>query len=273
MGILSLFSQSLANDKYVFLDVETTGLYPLLDDKIIEIALIKTNKGKIIDTYNTFINPMIPIPIEASSINNISDDMVKDAPVFDKELSETILDFLDDHILVAHNAPFDIGFLSAEFGRTGFTFERWKSLDTLKIANNLFAGQRNRLENIMRRYSIMPDGNLHRALADTDALRKVFFELIEESEIRSKNIDEIIKIYGFQGNNLHRFIPAIVRESIIEKKVINGQYRKRDGNLIDLSVLPKSAVWVDNKWFLLAEELNNSKYLYLYCENFYNITN
>ncbi len=272
MGLFSLFSQSLANEKYVFFDLETTGLNPLQGDKIVEIAVIKTHKGKVIDTFSTMINPEMPIPESATKINNITNDMVKDSPVFDNDFCSKIIDQIQDSILIAHNASFDLGFLSIELGRNGITFERWKSIDTLKIANKLFAGQKNKLENIMRRYNIMPDGTLHRAFSDTDILRKIYFELIEESEIRSMNIDEMLKEFGYQGNNVQRFIPAIIREAIIEKKILNGQYRTRDNNLMDLSVLPISSVWYDGKWYLFAKRIDNKQSIFLFCDNYFNVT-
>src|SRR4030042_4984594 len=118
------------------------------------------------------INPEFPIPKEVTKINNITDDMVKDSPVFDKKYGEKIIDFIGDYILVAHNASFDLSFLSVELGRNGVLFERWKAIDTLKIAAKVFPNQKNKLENIMRRYNIMPEGDVHRALVDTDVLKK-----------------------------------------------------------------------------------------------------
>ena len=61
MSIFSLFSQTLVKENYVFFDVETTGLYPLSGDRIIEIAMIKTSKGNIVDTIEMTINPNMSI--------------------------------------------------------------------------------------------------------------------------------------------------------------------------------------------------------------------
>ncbi len=273
MSIFSLFSNTLAKQNYIFFDIETTGLYPLANDKIIEIAMIKTSKGEIIDTIETMINPGCLIPKEVTKINNISDEMVKDSPVFDKKFGEKLIDFISDYILVAHNASFDLGFLSVELGRNGIIFERWKAIDTLKIASKVFPNQKNKLENIMRRYNIMPEGDVHRALVDTDVLRKIFYEFLEESEIRTKAIEQLIKEYGYQGQYLHRSIPAIIRESIIENKIVNGNYRRRDGSLIELSILPIAPVWVENKWFLLGKEKKSKKEIIIFCDNFTEISN
>lgn len=268
MGVFSLFSQSLVKEDYVFFDVETTGLFPLDGEKIIELAMIKTSKGNIVDTYETFINPQMPIPQESTRVNNITNEMVKDAPILDAEMAKNILNFIDNSILVAHNASFDLSFLSIEFGRIGISFEGWKAIDTLKIASTLFPSQRNRLENLIRRYNIMPEGDLHRALVDTDSLRRVFFELLEESEIRSNTIDQLIKNYGFQGQHVHRSIPADFREALVEKKIIKGRYKKRTGENIDLTVLPISPVWLNNRWYLLVKYEQSDNFVTLNCGSF-----
>ena len=208
-----------------------------------------------------------------TKINNITDDMIKDSPCFDHKLGEKILDFIDDYILVAHNAAFDIGFLSVELGRVGISFERWRAVDTLKIAAKIFPGQKNKLENLMRRYNILPEGELHRALIDTDGLRKIFFEFLEESEIRTNTIDQLIKKYGYQGQLIHHSIPAKIREGIIEKKIIKGNYRTRNGKIISLSIMPIAPVWADKKWFLLAKKEDTKDIVSLFCENFIEFSN
>ncbi len=271
MGIFSLFSQSLINEKYIFFDVETTGLYPLCGDRVVEIAMIKTSKGKIVDTINTFLNPGIKIPDNVTKINNITNEMIENSPIFDKEFSGNLLNFIEDGILVAHNAEFDISFVSMEFGRNGITFDQWQAIDTLKMAEEIFPGQKNKLENLIRRFDVMPEGELHRALVDTDAVRKIFFEFLEETKIRSLNIIDLIKKYGFKGQFVYKDIPAKIREAIIEKKTIRGVYRSREGNLLDISFLPLSSVWIEQKWFLLAEESESKKILSLFCENFIEI--
>lgn len=94
---------------------------------------------------------------------------------------------------------------------------------------------------------------------------------MEENEVRNKNLDQIIKDYGFTGFNLFRSIPAQIRESIIENKEINGKYKKRDGTIIELTINPIAPVWIENKWFLLAYDKISNNELTLYCENFIEI--
>jgi len=111
MATFSIFSQNIIKNSYVFFDVETTGLYPFLGDRIIEIAMIKVSNGKTIDKLDMLLNPEIPIPEEAKMIHKITDEMLKDKPVFSLDICNKLLAFIGNSILVAHNASFDLGFL------------------------------------------------------------------------------------------------------------------------------------------------------------------
>lgn len=271
MSIFSLFSHNLVKEKYIFFDFETTGLYPLAGDRVVEIAMIKTVDGKIVDTLESMINPGISIPEAASKTNNITDDMVKDAPPFDFDFSKRVLEFIDDGILVAHNAAFDLGFLSVELARNEITYEGWRSIDTLKMAKSVFPDQKNKLGNLMRRYNIMPDGDLHRAIVDTEVLKKVYFELIDETQIRELAIDQIIKRYGFRGNFIHRSIPAKIRELIIEKKPIKGEYKRRDQKVVPIAAIPLAPVWAEGTWYLMAKTPKTADLMVLNCKSFVSI--
>lgn len=268
MGFISLFSQNLAKEKYVFFDFETTGFYPLLGDRVIEIAMIKVENGNTVDTFETLVNPRRLIPEDASKMNHITDEMVADSPFFDKLLSMSMIEFIEDAVMVAHNAAFDLGFFSSELARNKVAFEGWRSIDTLKLARSLFPNQRNALKNLMKRYNIFPEGDLHRAIVDTEVLKGVFFNLIDEQNIRELPLDQLIKRYGFQGNLMHRYIPAQIRESLVEGKQISGKYEKRDGTVTDLTLTPYAPVWNDNKWFLMGEEKKSKNIITVNCKKF-----
>ncbi len=254
MSILSLFSHSLAKESFVFFDVETTGLFPLAGDRVVEIAMIKCEKGSVSGTFEMMFNPGIPMPQEASAVNKITDEMLADKPLFDVEIGKQIIDFIGSSILIAHNSAFDLGFLSFELASVGLIFRDWKSIDTLRMAQKLYPGQKNKLESLMRRYNMLPEGDLHRALVDTDSLRKVFFEMLNETEIRNKTLEQLIKDYGFQGINFHKFIPAKVREAMVDREIIQAKYKKRNGEIVNMSVLPIAPVWSGRKWFLIAQD-------------------
>ena len=91
-------------------DLETTGLDPV-KDKIAEIGAVKFDKKGIIARFCTLVDPLIPIPAEAGEINKITDEMLKGKPVIEEAIAD-FLAFAGNSILMAHNAPFDCGFIN-----------------------------------------------------------------------------------------------------------------------------------------------------------------
>src|SRR5690606_20316394 len=110
LSFMSIFEKPFA-----FIDVETTGTSPTRD-RIIEIAVIKSVKGQIIEKFETFVNPHIPIPPEITAITGIRENDIARAPDF-IEIQESIRDILSDSVFVAHNARFDYAFVKNEFKR------------------------------------------------------------------------------------------------------------------------------------------------------------
>jgi DNA polymerase III epsilon subunit family exonuclease len=95
---------------FVVVDVETTGLSPV-EDRITEIAMMKVKNGILLDEFSTLINPLVTIPASITELTGIDNIMVADAPTA-REVVPTIAEFLGDAVFVAHNAPFDWGFVS-----------------------------------------------------------------------------------------------------------------------------------------------------------------
>jgi DNA polymerase III subunit epsilon len=103
-------STHITDATFVVVDVETTGLSPT-SDRITEIAMMKVKNGVLVDEFSTLINPLITIPAEITQLTGIDNLMVQDAPPA-REVVPYIAEFLDDAIFVAHNAPFDWGFVT-----------------------------------------------------------------------------------------------------------------------------------------------------------------
>jgi len=94
---------------FTVVDVETTGLSPV-EDRMTEIAMMKVKNNILVDEFSTLINPLVTIPAEITSLTGINNLMVQDAPPA-REIVPYIAQFLADSVFVAHNAPFDWGFL------------------------------------------------------------------------------------------------------------------------------------------------------------------
>ncbi|MDR2900702.1 MAG: 3'-5' exonuclease [Treponema sp.] len=100
----------LAGKCFVVFDLETTGLDPK-KDKIVEIGAVKFNQCGIIARFSVLINPGIPMPAAASQVNHITDDMLKGKPLLHEVLPD-FLRFIQDSVLIAHNASFDSSFVN-----------------------------------------------------------------------------------------------------------------------------------------------------------------
>jgi len=158
---------------YAVIDIETTGGMAKRD-KITEIAIVLFNGEKILDTYETLINPERSIPVEITRITGITDRMVADAPKF-YEVAKKIVEMTENTIFVAHNVRFDYSFIKEAFANLGFTYTR-PQLCTVVLSRKSFPGLRSySLGNLIQHFGIKVSAR-HRALDDTlatvDVLRR-----------------------------------------------------------------------------------------------------
>ena len=148
-------------------------------DRVIEVAAIELIRelptGQ---RFHRLVHPGRDIPDEASRIHGITIDQLRDAPRFE-EIADDLLAFFGDAPLVAHNAPFDFGFLNAEFARCNLpSLDRARMIDTLALAKKRFPGMPNSLDALCRRFGIdLSDRTTHNALLDCRLLADVYVEL------------------------------------------------------------------------------------------------
>ena len=173
-------------NNYVIIDFETTGLNPKTD-RIIEVGAIKVRNGEIVDTYETYVNPLKHITKRVTDINGISDDTVVDAPLENDVLPE-IGNFISGEIIVGYNINFDLNFLKAALDRYNVDFVPGITVDVLRLARKHITGVENyKLETVMK--VLEPDFvQAHRALRDCCATKKVL-DYIKQN----KSINELIQ--------------------------------------------------------------------------------
>jgi DNA polymerase-3 subunit epsilon len=163
----------------VLFDTETTGLDPLTGDRILEIACLELEKDLPTGVaFHRVIDPQRDIPEEAARVHGIRAEQVRGKPLF-ADIVDDLLDFLGDGPLVAHNAPFDFGFLNAEFARLNRpSLPRARMIDTLAMAKLRFPGMPNSLDALCRRFGIdLSERTSHNALLDCKLLAEVYIEL------------------------------------------------------------------------------------------------
>lgn len=172
-------SQRLLSSEFVAFDLETTGIAFDLDS-IVEIAAVKIKDGKIVESFETFVNPKRKIPPAATAVNNITDDMVQGAPEF-KDVLPDFYKFTRGTELIAHNIDFDIRFVQFFAKKQGYFFEN-KLNDTLAIAREKLKGLHNyKLETVAAHLKIDP-GDKHRALSDTLTCAEAFIKIMNTEE-------------------------------------------------------------------------------------------
>jgi DNA polymerase-3 subunit epsilon len=160
---------------YAIIDVETTGGSARFE-RITEIAIVRHDGERVVDSFSTLINPERPIPWNITQITGITDDMVVDAPHF-YEVAKKIVEMTEDAIFVAHNVSFDYNFVREEFLRLGYTFTR-KQLCTVRLSRKTFPGLPSySLSNLKKHFGIHADRS-HRALDDTLATVQVFENIL-----------------------------------------------------------------------------------------------
>ena len=167
----------------IVLDTETTGLKFADNHRVIEVAAIEIvdylPTGKV---FHKYINPQRDVPESSVDIHGITEKFLENKPLF-KEIADEFLDFVSVDNIIAHNAPFDIGFLNFELQRCGKNTLLNKAIDTVVLAREKFPGQSVSLDALCKRLSI--DNTLrqkHSATLDAELLARVYIELNDARE-------------------------------------------------------------------------------------------
>lgn len=168
-------SQRAANQRWLFLDVETTG-GNATRDRVTEVAWVLLD-GERVSRESYLVNPHTAIPAFIQGLTGITNDMVADAPDFG-EIAPKLQAALKDSVFVAHNARFDHGFIKNEFKRIGLSF-RAPVMCTVKLSRLIDPlEKKHNLDTVSARYQLVSDTR-HRALADADLLYQFWQRLRE----------------------------------------------------------------------------------------------
>ena len=171
---------TIANgQRSILFDTETTGLDPLNGDRVIEIACLELERdlptGR---SFHTLIDPDRDIPADATRVHGFTRSDLVGKPRF-ADIIDPLLEFIADHPMVAHNAPFDFSFLDMELGRLRHPpLHRSRMICTLALAKTRYPGLPNSLDALCRRFAIdLSERTSHNALLDCKLLAEVYVEL------------------------------------------------------------------------------------------------
>ncbi len=193
---VSVRATPLSDITYTVIDLETTGLTPR-GHGITEICALRVAGGQIVAELSTLLNPGRPIPPFIQLMTGITDDMVRDAPPF-RDVVPALLEFLGDSTLVAHNAPFDLGFLNYGLYAAGQRHLHNPVVDTIRMARRLLPELPRRSLDAVTRYLDIKVTGRHRAGGDAEATTGVLLRLL--SIAREKGIETDAQLAAFLGN-------------------------------------------------------------------------
>ena len=185
----------MENITFVIFDTETTGFSPV-NDRLVELGAVKVRNGKLLGEKTWLINPQRSIPWYVQKVHNISLDMIKDRPTF-AEIYPEFLEFIDGSVLIAHNAPFDVRFISAEAERAGLPAPKNAVLDSLVLFRNWYPDLKSHtVADLVNLFEIDTEGlAAHRATNDS---LFVYLAIQKEMERRSEEprFSELLKDAG-----------------------------------------------------------------------------
>lgn len=237
----------------VFVDLETSGA-SIHHDRIIEIGILRVEDNKIVGSFNSLVDPQVPIPEEIFQLTGISKIELEKAPSF-YQMMDQIQDLLKDAVFVAHNVRFDYCFLKRELSRYEIDFSP-KQLCTVKLSRLLYPQFRHHnLDSVIERTGIVCKSR-HRAFDDAQVLWE-FYQIVNKqfsSEVVEKAIDKILKkptvpmkiphdsldklpenpgVYIFYGSNN---LPLYIGKSINIRKRVLSHFSSDHHSSIELKI-------------------------------------
>ena len=162
--------------RFIAFDLETTGTMAGVD-AIVEIGAVRFVNGQAEGVFSTLVDPQRKIPAGASAVNGITDDMVQGQPLIE-DLLASFAEFCGEDPIVAHNAPFDVQFLTADIKKYESAAPKGVILDTLPIARKVIPGLPNYKLGTLIQHMNIPATNFHRAEEDASYCGRLFWKMV-----------------------------------------------------------------------------------------------
>lgn len=191
LGRLAAMDMMSKSKEYAIVDIETTG-GRAGRHRITEIGIVRFDGEKILDSYETLINPECNIPAGITELTGITQEMVQDAPKF-HEVARKIVEMTDGAVFVAHNVRFDYEFIREEFRRLGYAYSRQK-LCTVRLSRKVFPGLASySLGKLIAHFGITVNAR-HRALADAMATTELLQMALGDGDNTQDEINTLVNM-------------------------------------------------------------------------------
>lgn len=247
----------------VVLDTETTGLSPAMGHRVVEVAAVRLEGWREVNSFSALVNPGRPMDPGASRVNGIYDEDLVDAPPF-SSVAPSLHRLLDGAVIVAHNARFDANFLGMEyslFNAEAPTFEGPLEIDnawmcTLQLARRLFTFNRNSLGHVAQSLGVRT-GRAHRALNDVYTTIGILKRMTRQfHNWRLQTVGDVLHaqggpIYASQQSQLQ--LPPALAEALSRRCSVLIRYQSRSSET-ERVISP-----------LYASEQNGSTYVVAFC--------
>ncbi len=230
----------LGNITFTVLDVETTGLSADSGHRICEIALLRFRGGKVLDSFESLIDPQRSVSPGASAVNGLSDFQLNGQPIF-SQVAQDVQAMLACSVLVAHNAPFDLSFLAAEWRRLRWPPRLGFAVDTLLLARRLYNFRRNNLVDVARSLRVRIDRE-HRAMGDVWTTLRVLQVML--ADLNRQGAVTLGHLLDAQGGNVlwpepqARNLPPLLETALNEGRRLWLRYRSPQGRVSERWVEP-----------------------------------
>ncbi|MBP6802804.1 MAG: WYL domain-containing protein [Chloroflexi bacterium] len=239
MNLLDFGEQRPSQIPIVVLDTETTGLHPYLGHRVVEIAAVRLENWQRVGEFSRLIQPERPMDPDAAAINGIHDRDLVGQPIF-ADVAADLLAFMDGALLVAHNAPFDAGFVGQEFTLAGYAAHRLPGepvlpqpwLCTLQLARRHFYFGKNNLGSIARQLGVRV-GRAHRALTDVYTTAEILKRMARDLE--KKRFVTTADLLHAQGGPIYTpaapvtAVPPLIAQAISHKQQLTIRYLSQSG--------------------------------------------
>lgn len=241
-----------SNTRFVFLDIETTGLSPWFGDRICQIAVIVTEGKRIKRTLDLLLDPERELSPSAVHVNGLDGESLKGKPCFADVADEVGL-ALGEGIIVCHNAKFDIQFLDNEYRKLGRTIELPNLIDTLLLARDYYDLPSYSLKHLARDFQLTTYIQGSRAFADAITMKNLFFTMVDALKTVHKSLDDLIGIYNSPAWPREGiYLPTELSEAIQSGKRLFIQYMDKDGDTSERWITPKEVIGLSDYLYLQA---------------------